>query len=236
MSYDMQQILDFLRDIRENNNVEWMHENRSRYEKARDTFKALSQEILTRMQVIDSQLKGLEVKNCIFRFNRDTRFSLDKAPYKRHFGVYYVPGGKKTVGAGYYLHIQPFDDTDEMFGQSLIDVGLYAPPSKAAKIVREEIFYGAGERMLQFLDRPEVKETYKFYSGDRLKVLPKNLKDSPYDDLIRLKNWDMFQNLSDSQILAPDFVDYVVEKFTLGMEWNHILNEMLDGYEGESIF
>ena len=231
MSYDMQQVLDFLRDIKENNNVEWMHANRSRYEKARDTFKALSQEILTRMQAIDPQLHGLEVKNCIFRFNRDTRFSLDKAPYKRHFGVYYVPGGKKAVGAGYYLHIQPFDSADEMFGQSLIDFGLYMPPTKAAKIIREEIYYGAGERMRQFLGRSDVAGKFQFYSDDLLKVLPKNLKDSPYDELIRHKNWDMFQTLSDDQILAPDFVDYVVDRFATGMEWNHILNEMLDGYE-----
>ena len=99
MKYNLAQVLDFLREIKVNNNTEWFHAHKAQYEKARDTFKALSQEILTKMQVIDPLLRGLEVKNCIFRFNRDTRFSADKAPYKRHFGVYLVPGGKKVVGA-----------------------------------------------------------------------------------------------------------------------------------------
>lgn len=229
--YDMQQILDFLRDIRENNNTEWMRANRSRYEKARDAFKALSQEILTRMQVIDPLLKGLEVKSCIFRFNRDTRFSADKAPYKRHFGVYYVPGGKNAVGAGYYLHIQPEGEGDFGIGQSIVDFGLYAPPPKAAKIVREEIFYGAGERMQKFLDRPEIKGFFLMDQAEPLKVLPKNLKDSPFDSLIRLRNWDLHKDLSDSDLLTDDFVGMVVEKFALGLEWNHILNEMLDGFD-----
>jgi len=236
--YDMEQVLDFLRLIRENNNIEWMHANRDMYERARDTFKALSTEILIKMQTIDPLLQGLELRNCIFRFNRDTRFSMDKAPYKRHFGVYYVPGGKKAVGAGYYLHIQPFDDsTDAEFdATSLIDVGLYSPPSKAAKIVREEIFYGAGEQMRKVLDSQELKENYHFYSTDTLKVLPKNLKDSPYDDLIRRKHWDLVQFLSDDTVMAPDFVDYVIERFRIGKPWNDILNPMLDGYEGESCF
>ncbi|MCQ2252586.1 MAG: DUF2461 domain-containing protein [Bacteroidales bacterium] len=234
--YNLEQVFDFLREIKVNNNLEWMNSNRKYYEAARDTFKALSTEILNKMILVDPSLQGLEVKNCIFRFNRDTRFSNDKAPYKRHFGMYMVPGGKKTVGAGYYLHIQPADPDDMEYGQSLLDFGLYAPPSKAAKIIREEIFYGVGEQMTEILQDRKLMDNFSFYSDDLLKVLPKNLKNSPYDDLIRRKNWDMFKKLSDEEVLQDDFVDYVIEMFRLGKPWNDAINNMLDGYDFQSIF
>ena len=239
MKYDLAQVLDFLREIKVNNNTEWFHAHKAEYEQARDTFKALSQEILSKMQVIDPLLRGLEVKNCIFRFNRDTRFSADKAPYKRHFGVYFVPGGKKMVGAGYYLHIQPFDEeiTDTIYGQgSMVDAGIYMPPSKAAKIIREEIYYGGGKQLEDFLAQKSVKGTYTLDTADPLKVLPKNLKDSPYDHLIRMRNWDMSRALSDEEVLEDDFVDRVIEMFALAKPWNDFFNTVLDGANFESIF
>jgi uncharacterized protein (TIGR02453 family) len=236
MKYDMAQVLDFLREIKQNNNTEWFHAHKAEYERARNTFKDLSQEILTKMQVIDPLLRGLQLKDCIFRFNRDTRFSADKAPYKRHFGVYLVPGGKKVVGAGYYLHIQPLDNADEMFGQSLVDAGIYMPPSKAAKIIREEIYYGGGKQLEDFLAQKAVKETYTLDNADPLKVLPKNLKDSPYDHLIRMRNWDMSRNLSDEEVLEDDFVERVVDMFALAKPWNDFFNTVLDGAEFESAF
>ena len=54
-------------------------------------------------------MKGLEVKSCVYRINRDIRFSNDKSPYKSHFGAFIVRGGKKNGDkfAGYYFHIEP---------------------------------------------------------------------------------------------------------------------------------
>lgn len=237
-NYEIEQMLDFLREIKRNNNTEWMHANKAMYERARDNFKALSTDILIKMQAIDPSLAGLEVKNCIFRFNRDTRFSLDKAPYKRHFGAYFCPGGKKKVAAGYYLHIQPFDADDEMFGQSLTDIGLYMPPPKAAKMIREEIFYGGGERLQEILNRQEIKDNYgaSFEQENMLKVLPKNLKDSPYDQLIRMKNWDMVHLLSDEDCLRSDFADYIVELFRMGKDLNDFFNEIIADEDFQSCF
>jgi len=236
MKYDLAQVLDFLREIKDNNNTEWFHAHKAEYERARDTFKALSQEILTKMQAIDPLLRGLELKDCIFRFNRDTRFSADKAPYKRHFGVYLVPGGKKVVGAGYYLHIQPYTPGCDDLCQSLVDAGLYMPPSKAAKIIREEIFYGGGQLLTDFLNQKAVKDTYTLDNAEPLKVLPKNLKNSPYDSLIRMRNWDMSRLLADDEVTADGFADRVVEMFALAKPWNDFFNNALDGAEFSSSF
>ncbi|MBR7037058.1 DUF2461 family protein [bacterium] len=39
----------------------------------------------------------MEAKNCIYRFNKDLRFSPDKShPYKLHFGAFLCSGGRKS--------------------------------------------------------------------------------------------------------------------------------------------
>jgi uncharacterized protein (DUF2461 family) len=45
----------------------------------------------------------------MFRFQRDTRFSHDKTPYKTHFSAGIAPGDKRRPSEGggptYYFHI-----------------------------------------------------------------------------------------------------------------------------------
>ena len=216
--YNIQQIFDFLREIKYNNTVEWMHANRKKYEQARDTFYALSVDIMGQMAQIDPLLRGLDPKQCIFRFARDTRFSWDKSPYKTHFGLYLVPGGKKCVGGGYYFHLQPKNEDGEYSANSMIDVGVHCPPSDA-------------------VDNDEVRRFgYVFWSEEKLKVLPKQWRDSPFDDLIRMKDWDLFRDLSEEEALAPDLVERVVEGFRIGKPVNDFFNRVLDDTKIKSIF
>jgi uncharacterized protein (TIGR02453 family) len=236
IKYDIQQIFDFLTEIKYNNTVEWMHANRAKYEKARDTFYALSVDIMGQMAQVDPLLKGLDPKQCIFRFARDTRFSWDKSPYKTHFGLYLVPGGKKNVGGGYYFHLQPNNEDGEYSSTSLVDVGVHCPPTAAAKIIRQAIF-DEGKELHDAVTSEEIRKSgYVFWSDDRLKVLPKQWKGSPYDDLIRMKDWDLFMNLSEEEVLAPDLVERVVEAFRIGKPVNDFFNRVLDNAQIKSIF
>lgn len=62
----------------------------------------------------------LTPKESVFRIFRDVRFSKDKTPYKTHFDVFIAKkGGRKSIYAGYYLHITP--------DNSLFGGGIYAP-------------------------------------------------------------------------------------------------------------
>ena len=234
--YNIQQIFDFLREIKYNNTVEWMHANRKKYEQARDTFYALSVDIMGQMAQIDPLLRGLDPKQCIFRFARDTRFSWDKSPYKTHFGLYLVPGGKKCVGGGYYFHLQPKNEDGEYSANSMIDVGVHCPPSAAAKVIRQAIF-DEGQELRDAVDNDEVRRYgYVFWSEEKLKVLPKQWRDSPFDDLIRMKDWDLYRDLSEKEALAPDLVERVVEGFRIGKPVNDFFNRVLDGTRVKSIF
>ncbi|MCK7533601.1 MAG: DUF2461 domain-containing protein [Marinilabiliales bacterium] len=62
----------------------------------RGNFEAFVQAVLDEIVTFDPIYKGLEAKSCIFRINRDTRFSHDKSVYKTNFGAFMVRGGKKN--------------------------------------------------------------------------------------------------------------------------------------------
>ena len=108
--------LQFLKQLKKNNNKQWFDANRKKYESAKNDFTIFLQDVLNDFCKTDTGLIALAAKDCLFRINRDIRFSKDKSPYKTNFGASINTGGKKSFKAGYYLHIEP--------GQSFVGGGL----------------------------------------------------------------------------------------------------------------
>ncbi len=70
--------IDFLWELRMNNNKEWMEQNRDRYKQIlKDPFDAFATELAEEMQS-----RGMGMKFSVSRINRDIRFSKDKSPYR----------------------------------------------------------------------------------------------------------------------------------------------------------
>ena len=118
-----------------NNHKTWFDANRPRYERIRADFVNFVEQLLPPLSTLDDPLEGLEVKNCIFRINRDVRFSPNKEPYKNHLGAYFAKGGKQSPQAGYYLHLQP--------QASFLAVGLWQPEKEILQAIRQEIDYNS---------------------------------------------------------------------------------------------
>src|SRR5262245_24791864 len=123
--------LKFLRDLKKNNNKEWFDSNRKTYEAARKDFEAFLEKVLNKLSQSDDSIKNLKPKDCLFRINRDIRFSKDKSPYKTNFGAYINRGGKKSIYGGYYFHCEP--------EQAFVGGGLWQPLPPELKKVRQEI-------------------------------------------------------------------------------------------------
>ena len=104
---NQKKILKFLRQIMANNNREWFQEHKQEYEAVRAEFEQGVQQALERIVTFDPEIAHVQVKDCTYRFYRDTRFSLDKSPYKNHLGAYINAKGKKALRGGYYLHLEP---------------------------------------------------------------------------------------------------------------------------------
>ena len=100
-------ILDFLKDVAAHNDRGWFAGHKGQYEEACGFFEEMVQALIHRIAAFDGSVAHLTVKDCTYRFYRDTRFSEDKSPYKRHFGAYINACGKKSWHSGYYFHLQP---------------------------------------------------------------------------------------------------------------------------------
>jgi uncharacterized protein (TIGR02453 family) len=87
---------EFLRNLEENNNREWFNENRAFYEQAKANFIDFGDTILTKLKEIEPDFANTQIKDCIFRINRDVRFSKNKAPYKNNLSLAFGPGGRHS--------------------------------------------------------------------------------------------------------------------------------------------
>lgn len=201
-----QLILHFLSELEQNNNKTWMDAHRDWYLQAKGEFQTLVQYLLGEMTVVDEGLLGLTPKDCIFRINRDIRFSKDKSPYKNNFGVYMAEGGKKSPNAGYYLHLQAGNE-------SFVGGGMYHPDAETLAKVRQEIDYNAGE-LKQITDRAEFRQYFEAIQGDKLKRAPKGYDpDHPNIELLKLKDFVVMHKLKDEEVTAVDFKEHVLRLF-----------------------
>jgi len=158
--------LDFLKQIKNNNNRDWFIQNRPAYDEAKENFNSFVQEVINQLIDIEPIMNGLEVKSCVYRFNRDIRFSNDKSPYKNHFGAFIVKGGKKNGDkyAGYYLHVEP--------SKSIIAGGAYMPPAPWLAAIREKIDEEP-DRFIKLINNKEFIKYFGKITGESLKKAPK---------------------------------------------------------------
>ena len=87
--------LKFLKDLKKNNNKPWFDAHRREYDAAKSDFANFIQVVIDTHAKSDPTIKSIQAKDCMFRINRDVRFSKDKSPYKTNMGAYISRGGKK---------------------------------------------------------------------------------------------------------------------------------------------
>lgn len=214
-----QSTIDFLKKIKVNNNRDWFISNKSAYIEAKENFEAFIQQIINRIVLFDSDLKGIEVKNCVYRFNRDIRFTNDKSPYKSHFGAYIVKGGKKNGDkcAGYYIHVEP--------GNSLIAGGAYMPPAPWLSEIRQKIDYDP-DRFILIINSKEFKKYFGTIMGEKLKKAPKGFpNEHPNIELLKYKSYLLSNEVGDKFVTSSDFFEYIIKVLKAMKPFNDFLNE-----------
>ncbi|MRX67808.1 TIGR02453 family protein [Flavobacterium resistens] len=218
--------LQFLDDLKKNNNREWFQENKKRYEVFKKDYHQLVSDFLDAMKPLDPSLELLEVKNCTFRINRDIRFSKDKSPYKAHLGVWISSGIRGLNRAGYYVHIEK--------GASFIAGGFYSPESEDLKKVRKEIafFY---DDLQEILNEKNFKKEFgnlDFNENNSLKSMPRGYeKDHPAIEFLKLKSFTATQKYDISEVTQKDFVSKISKKLIALKPLNEFINRALDTEE-----
>jgi uncharacterized protein (TIGR02453 family) len=211
--------LDFLIQISCNNNREWFMKNKPLYSDAKDNFESFVQELINKIIDFEPIMKGLEAKSCVYRINRDIRFSNDKSPYKTHFGAFIVKGGKQNGDkfAGYYVHIEP--------GQSIIAGGAYMPPTPWLSAIREKIDEEP-DRFIKIINSKDFLKYFGKLSGESLKKAPKGYPtDHPHIDLLKFKSYLVVNEVTDEFVLGDNYFDHVINVMKAMKPFNDFLNE-----------
>jgi len=218
--------LQFLDDLKANNNRDWFQDNKKRYEIFKKDYHQLVSDFLDAMKPLDSSLELLQVKDCTFRINRDIRFSKDKSPYKAHLGVWLSSGAKGANRSGYYVHIEK--------GASFIAGGFYSPDSEELKKVRKEIafFYDDLEEILKEKNFKKEFGSLDINENNSLKSMPRGYeKDHPAIEFLKLKSFTVSQKYDISEVTKKDFVAKMSQRLVTLKPFNEFINRALETEE-----
>ena len=235
---DVKRIMKFLGDVAAHNNREWFHEHKAEYQKCKDDFEADIAKAISCYASFDEEIAHVQVKDCVYRFYRDTRFSADKSPYKRHFGAFICAHGKKSLRGGYYIHVQP--------GNCLLAVGSYYLPTNILTSCRNEIMGNIEEwrkcvengKFVKLFGYPneghwqddEVSD--KGFGLTALKTCPKDFpKDYEFIDYLRMKDYCAWVKVPDSFFADDKWWQASAEIFKVGKPMMDIINSVVDDYE-----
>lgn len=216
----------FLEDLIANNNTEWMHANKKRYENYKKDYHQYISSLLTELKPLDKSLEPLEVKNCTFRINRDIRFSKDKSPYKTNMGVWFTQNKFRKNSPGYYIHYEK--------GNSFIAGGVWCPEPEDLKKIRKEIAYFHEDLEAVLSDKKFKKEfgTLTREESTTLKKAPKDFEPNhPAIEYLKLKSFTASEKLDDALFSDPDFSKIAAQKLITLKPLNDFLNRALETEE-----
>lgn len=215
--------LEFYRELRRNNNKDWFDRNRKWYDEVKKDYLRLTGQLLSAIQTFDSGLGHLQPRDCVFRINRDIRFSADKTPYKTHIGIFMTPGGRNLEYAGYYFQI------DEE-GGSFAGGGCYMPQAEALKKIRLEIadFY---EDLTSILHSATFTHTFGDLDRDEGVVLARPPKGFPADhqaiNYLKFKSFTATRDIESKLLTNPNGLEVVVQTMKNLKPLNDFLNRAL---------
>ena len=214
-------LITFLENLSKNNNKEWFHDHKSEYQELRNEFKQYIAILIAEIAHFDEPVKYLESKDCIFRINRDIRFSKDKRPYKNNFGAFIAPGGKNNGYAGYYFHIEP--------GNSFIAGGIYMPSSASLKAIRYEIYDNIDE-FKDILQDADFKRHFRGLDNiEMLKTAPKGFpKDFKDIKLLNHKHYTVSKPIDENSLFTDQFTEEILNAYQSLYPFNFFLNDAIE--------
>ncbi len=215
-------ILSFLKNLKKNNNRDWFNEHKPAFQieqkKAKDFYNSLMERLKTHDDIDVFKL---------FRIYRDVRFSKDKTPYKPHFAGSFSRSTKRLRG-GYYLRIRP--------GESFLAGGFWEPNKEDLLRIRKEFEMDTTE-IREIINDKIFKKHFGELVGNGLKTAPRGFdKEHPDMDLIKMKQFIVVRNLTDEEILAPNFLNELDASYKAMRPYFNYMSEILTtDLNGESI-
>ena len=229
--------LKFLEAVKINNNTERMHRNHDLYVQERRRFTEFVESLIIDMQKIDPNLNWIQTKDCIYRFNKDLRFSPDKShPYKLHFGAFLCSWWRKSSLPWYYIHIQPGNN-------SMIWWWSRCPSRDEVNRIRLHIWKNRDERKEITKNQTFKKYYWEIERKDSVKAerrltgkiwkellqkagenLARKVVNNPdMIEILRYVAWVVSHGISDEEVLSEKWYNEVISWFKRMKKFNDFL-------------
>jgi uncharacterized protein (TIGR02453 family) len=220
MAYFTQAFNQFFKNLAKNNSKEWFHTHKKTYLKeVKNPFYNFLEDLIARIQQQYDPDLFLEVKNAVFRINRDIRFSKDKTLYKLQVGAVIARGGRKNSQIpGLYVQFG--------VGEIWIGGGLYSPDKNSLHQVRRHIT-DHPERFNHLLESVAFRNVYGKLLGQQHKRIPKEFKAAfVQQPLIANKQFYFMSAYDDESLISrEDLLEWVLEHYRAGLAMNQFLME-----------
>ncbi len=215
--------IQFLKRLKKNNNKDWFEKNRPLYLDAKTDFEQLSSAVIKKFGVVDQSIAHLEPKDCMFRINRDVRFSKNKSPYKTNISIYLSKGGKKSAYAGYYFHCEP--------GNSFVAGGIWMPEAQELKKIRQEIDYNL-ENFKGILHTKKFRSAFQSLDQSKENILSRPPKgydqENPAIEYLKFKSFIATTAINDTELTSRNLVNKLTSHFEVLKPLVDFCNQALD--------
>ncbi len=214
--------IKYLNSFKKNNNKPWFEENRKQYENAKADFQTIVEKLINSISNFDVPIGNLLAKRCVFRINRDIRFSKDKTPYKTNLAAHFNKGTKKTINAGYYFHLEP--------GKSMLAGGIWMPDSVSLAKIRQEIDYNYNH-WLKIVNNSQFKKFFPegITSNQSLIRPPKGyIEENPAIYYLKMKSFIVSAAFTDEQVQDKSLIKEVSNTFKAMKPLLDFINKALD--------
>lgn len=194
------QVLAFLRQLAINNDRTWFKERKPQYDALRGAWEQDMERLIALIAEYFPDVRGLTVKDCVYRIYRDIRFSHDKSPYKTYFSGVIGKGGRHTVQSSYYVHF----GVEEM----MLCGGIWWPEKPILEQLRG-LIDAEPEEFLAIVENPAITSQFQWMSR-LLKTIPKGYpNDHPLARYLKMKEYLMVKYITDDYFDCDDWVERV---------------------------
>ena len=205
--------LEFLEQLKMNNNRVWFDAHKKEFKEEDEKLKLFYNKVLEDLNESDT----IE-KMKIFRIYRDVRFSKDKTPYKAHRGVSFSRATESLRG-GYFLRIAP--------GETMMAGGFFQPNTADLLRIRKEFETDAVE-IREIVADENFSRLFGELEGEELKSAPRGFDKNHADiDLIRKKSFLVTRKFSDKEVLSSDFSEKIKESFVALRPFFNYMSDVL---------
>lgn len=223
MQYFTEDFNNFFKGLASNNNKDWFHENKKLYDKkVKDAFAKFLTDLIQHIRDKHDPQMTLEVKNAVFRINRDIRFAKDKTPYKMHVSAIISREGRLDMQEpGMYLQFG--------VGELWLGGGMYEPEKENLQKIREHIAKYP-DKVKKLNSDKNFQKFYGNIKGDAMKRIPKEFQEAvKIEPLVANKQFYFMATYEDDEklLLREDLMDWVMQHYEAGLAWNQFFAEAM---------